>query len=35
MLFPVFETEAPVGVLTALIGGPMFVWLLKRGRDLP
>ncbi|NOZ00665.1 MAG: iron ABC transporter permease [Deltaproteobacteria bacterium] len=31
VLFPVFETEAPVGVLTALIGGPMFVYLLKRG----
>lgn len=29
-LFPVFETEAPVGILTALIGGPVFVWLLKR-----
>jgi iron complex transport system permease protein len=31
LLFPVFETEAPVGVLTALIGGPVFVWLLRRG----
>ncbi len=31
VLFPVFETEAPVGVLTALIGGPVFVWVLKRG----
>lgn len=31
VLFPVFETEAPVGVLTALIGGPVFVWILKRG----
>lgn len=31
VLFPVFETEAPVGVLTALIGGPIFVWILKRG----
>jgi len=31
MLFPVFETEAPVGVLTALVGGPIFVWLLRRG----
>ncbi len=35
MLFPVFQTEAPVGVLTALIGGPMFIWILKRGRGLP
>ncbi len=31
VLFPVFQTEAPVGVLTALVGGPVFVWLLKRG----
>jgi len=30
VLFPVFETEAPVGVLTALIGGPVFVVILKR-----
>jgi len=30
VLFPVFETEAPVGVFTALIGGPLFVWLLRR-----
>ena len=33
LLFPVFETEAPVGVLTALVGGPAFIWLLKRGGD--
>lgn len=31
VLFPVFQTEAPVGVLTALIGGPVFVWLLRKG----
>ncbi|HPV03771.1 MAG TPA: iron ABC transporter permease [Myxococcota bacterium] len=31
ILFPVFETEAPVGVMTAIIGGPVFVWLLRRG----
>lgn len=31
VLFPVFQTEAPVGVLTALIGGPVFVFILKRG----
>lgn len=31
LLFPVFETEAPVGVLTAIVGGPVFVWLLRRG----
>ena len=30
LLFPVFETEAPVGVLTAMVGAPAFVWLLKR-----
>ncbi|MBM4394696.1 MAG: iron ABC transporter permease [Deltaproteobacteria bacterium] len=33
LAFPVFETEAPVGVLTALVGGPAFVWLLKRRVD--
>lgn len=26
--------EVPVGVMTALIGAPYFVWLLKRGRRL-
>lgn len=26
--------EVPVGVMTALLGGPYFVWLLKRGRRL-
>lgn len=30
LLFPVFHTEAPVGVATAFIGGPLFVWLLKK-----
>jgi iron complex transport system permease protein len=36
LLFPVFQTEAAVGVLTAFIGGPVFVWLLKReSRRLP
>lgn len=35
LLFPVFQTEAPVGVLTAFIGGPTFVYLLKRMGDLP
>jgi iron complex transport system permease protein len=24
------QTELPVGVITALIGGPVFVWLLRR-----
>lgn len=32
LLFPVLTTEAPVGVLTAFIGGPVFVWLLVRTR---
>ena len=35
LMFPVFETEVPVGVLTALIGGPAFIWLLKRGGNRP
>lgn len=26
-----FQTQIPVGVITALIGGPFFVYLLKRG----
>lgn len=26
----VLQTELPVGVITALIGGPVFVWLLRR-----
>ena len=25
--------ELPIGVLTALVGGPFFLWLLARGRD--
>ena len=31
VLFPVFSSETPVGVVTAFIGGPLFVWLLRRG----
>ncbi|PIR21614.1 MAG: hypothetical protein COV45_02410 [Deltaproteobacteria bacterium CG11_big_fil_rev_8_21_14_0_20_47_16] len=27
---PQIQTELPVGVITALIGGPVFVWLLRR-----
>ncbi|HOE81889.1 MAG TPA: iron ABC transporter permease [Myxococcota bacterium] len=34
LMFPVFQTEAPVGVLTALIGGPLFVYLLRRSEGL-
>ncbi|MDH4031035.1 MAG: iron chelate uptake ABC transporter family permease subunit, partial [Chromatiales bacterium] len=26
------ETETPLGVLTAFIGAPVFVWLLASGR---
>jgi iron complex transport system permease protein len=32
LLFRVFDTELPVGVLTAFIGGPIFVYLLQRSR---
>lgn len=32
LLFPVLTTEAPVGVLTAFIGGPAFVALLVQSR---
>ncbi|HEY1904520.1 MAG TPA: iron ABC transporter permease [Myxococcaceae bacterium] len=31
VLFPVFHSEPPVGVVTAVLGGPLFVWLLNRG----
>jgi iron complex transport system permease protein len=31
-MFPIFETHIPVGVVTAFIGGPVFVILLKRSR---
>ncbi len=30
MLFGVFHAEPPVGVVTAVLGGPLFVWLLSR-----
>jgi iron complex transport system permease protein len=29
LLFPIFTTETPVGVITAFIGAPVFVYLLK------
>lgn len=32
VLFPVLETDTPVGVVTAFVGGPVFVWLLHRSR---
>ena len=25
-------TEAPLGVVTAIVGGPLFLWLLRRTR---
>lgn len=31
LLFPVLATATPVGVVTAFIGGPVFLWLLRRG----
>ncbi|MBM4319928.1 MAG: iron ABC transporter permease [Deltaproteobacteria bacterium] len=30
LLFPTLGTEAPVGVVTAFVGGPLFLWLLYR-----
>jgi iron complex transport system permease protein len=30
LLFQVFWNESPVGVVTALVGGPLFLWLLRR-----
>ena len=32
LLFRVFATEPPVGVITSLLGGPLFLLLLARGR---
>jgi iron complex transport system permease protein len=32
MLFRVFHTEPPVGVITALLGGPLFLLLMTRSR---
>lgn len=32
LLFRVFETEPPVGVITALLGGPVFLVLMARAR---
>ena len=31
LLFNVFSAVSPVGVVTALVGGPLFLWLLRRG----
>jgi iron complex transport system permease protein len=30
LLFPLFWSESPVGVITAAVGGPLFLWLLRR-----
>ncbi len=32
LLFRVFQTEPPVGVITALLGGPLFLLLMARAR---
>jgi iron complex transport system permease protein len=32
LLFRVFNTEPPVGVVTALLGGPVFLGLMVRAR---
>ncbi len=34
LLFRVFGTQLPVGALTALIGGPLFLWMLTRETPL-
>lgn len=34
LLFPMLGAEAPVGVLTALLGGPVFLWLLRSRGEL-
>lgn len=31
LLFNVFYTDSPVGIITAVLGGPMFLYLLRRG----
>ncbi|MCL2448343.1 MAG: iron ABC transporter permease, partial [Polyangiaceae bacterium] len=36
LLAPAIHTELPVGAVTALLGGPMFLWLLaRRARGAP
>jgi iron complex transport system permease protein len=32
--FQIFGTQLPVGAVTALIGGPIFLWMLTRSRPL-
>jgi iron complex transport system permease protein len=33
LLFPVFHAELPVGVVTAVLGGPLFLYLLQRSES--
>ncbi len=35
LLFPLFHAELPVGVVTAVLGGPLFLFLLQRGQTQP
>ena len=35
LAFPLFGAEPPVGVVTALLGGPLFLWLLRKRASLP
>jgi iron complex transport system permease protein len=30
LLFPLFHAELPVGVVTAVLGGPLFLFLLQK-----
>jgi iron complex transport system permease protein len=32
LAFPLFHAEPPVGVVTAVLGGPLFLWLLHKRR---
>jgi iron complex transport system permease protein len=34
LAFQIFGTQLPVGAVTALIGGPLFLWMLTRTRPL-
>lgn len=35
LAFPLLGTEPPVGVVTALLGGPFFLWLMRRRGATP
>ena len=30
LMFPLLGSDAPVGVVTSLVGGPVFLWLLAK-----